>query len=188
MALNKNYTSLNVKEVTSTVLHHGYVTRSMCFAITLTHSLLSLSLPQANMSLPLPVSESPLPRHQRKISSTTEFKELTKKDAIVLLSSELDKLSLTAGNANNKTTFDSEIQGFKELYHKFIVGSGPVVWDKIEPLSDGAVRNYDSLHEPSPQSVREMLNKLVVVKLNGGLGWCPIGTRFNPCHSNPSAG
>lgn len=43
-------------------------------------------------------------------------------------------------------------------------------WDKIGPLPSGAVRNYDSLTAPDPAKVREMLNKLVVVKLNGGLG------------------
>jgi len=125
------------------------------------------------MALPsLPAVTQPThiaPRHQRKISSSTEFKELTKKDAIFQLSLELEKLGLT-GNPSEKEAFDSEISGFKDLYQKFIVGSGPVQWDKIEPLPKDAIREYSSLQEPPAENIREMLNKLVVVKLNGGLG------------------
>ena len=125
------------------------------------------------MSLPsAPISQPVVSRHQRKISSSTEFKELTKKDAIFQLSLELEKLSLTAPNTGEKEAFDSDVSGFKDLYQKFIVGSGPVQWEKIEPLPGDAVVDYSSLKEPSPETIRDMLNKLVVVKLNGGLGKC----------------
>ena len=118
-----------------------------------------------------PVAVQPVAsRHQRKISSSTEFKELTKKDAIFQLSLELEKLSLTSPNPSEKEAFDSEVSGFKDLYQKFIVGSGPVQWEKIETLPGDAVVDYSSLNDPNPENIREMLNKLVVVKLNGGLG------------------
>lgn len=110
------------------------------------------------------------PRHQRKISSSTEFKELTKKDAIFQLSLELEKLSLTSRNPTEKESFESEVSGFKDLYQKFIVGSGPIQWDKIGPLPEAAVIDYSSLKDPGQDTIREMLNQLVVVKLNGGLG------------------
>lgn len=32
------------------------------------------------------------------------------------------------------------------------------------------VRKYSELQNPEPSSIKDMLNKLVVVKLNGGLG------------------
>lgn len=118
---------------------------------------------------PAPVAAAA--RHQRKISSSTEFKELTKKDAIYQLSLELEKLSMTAGVQPEREAFESEVSGFKDLYQKFIGGSGQSVqWEKIEPLPAAAVLEYSSLQEPSPETIREMLNKLVVVKLNGGLG------------------
>ena len=126
-----------------------------------------MSLPSAPVSAP---TAGPALRHQRKISSSTEFKELTKKDAIFQLSLELEKLSLTSHNPTEKESFDSEVSGFKDLYQKFIVGSGPVQWEKIEPLPDNAVVDYSSLKDPNAENIREMLNKLVVVKLNGGLG------------------
>lgn len=48
---------------------------------------------------------------------------------------------------------------------------GPSVeWNKIEKLPTEAVKDYSSLESPTDEKIREMLNKLVVVKLNGGLG------------------
>lgn len=32
------------------------------------------------------------------------------------------------------------------------------------------IKEYRSLAEPAPNTIKDMLNKLVVVKLNGGLG------------------
>jgi len=49
--------------------------------------------------------------------------------------------------------------------------SGPSVdWDRIEKLPQDAVRDYASLQTPTADLLHQMLNKLVVVKLNGGLG------------------
>ena len=128
-----------------------------------------MSLPPASSVEKAPV----VSRHQRKISSSTEFKELTKKDAIYQLSLELEKLSLTTRNNEEKDLFDGEVSGFKDLYQKFIVGSGPIQWDKIEPLPSDGIINYSSLNEPRDR-VRDMLNQLVVIKLNGGLGMFSI--------------
>ncbi|KAH9642591.1 hypothetical protein HF086_011184 [Spodoptera exigua] len=48
---------------------------------------------------------------------------------------------------------------------------GPsVTWEKIEKLPEGAVIDYSSLTTPTTDNVHHMLDKLVVVKLNGGLG------------------
>lgn len=48
---------------------------------------------------------------------------------------------------------------------------GPSVsWEKIEKLPEGAVIDYSFLTTPTTDNVHHMLDKLVVVKLNGGLG------------------
>ena len=81
--------------------------------------------------------------------------------------------------------------GFKRLYGKFITSTGPSVrWDKIEKLPPDAVSKGQNIFYPdiklfiSPQilpyselytpdnsaAIRAMLDKLVVIKLNGGLG------------------
>lgn len=108
--------------------------------------------------------------HQRKISGTTEFKDMTKRDAQTLVAAELDKLLLTA-NPSDRDALAVEFKGFQKHFTKFVQGSGPSVsWDRIEPPPASAVRDYASLKAPSNGEIREMLNKLVVVKLNGGLG------------------
>nr|CAI5854891.1 unnamed protein product [Callosobruchus analis] len=64
-----------------------------------------------------------------------------------------------------------EFEGFQRLFRRFLDETGPSVeWDRIEKLPPDAVRDYDSLETPSKELVHQMLNKLIVVKLNGGLG------------------
>ena len=108
--------------------------------------------------------------HQRKISATTEFKDLTKRDAQSLLAAELEKLLLTAPSSE-KDKQSLEFTGFQKHFAKFIQGPAtPVSWDGIEPPPADAVRHYSSLKTPDSLKIKEMLNQLVVIKLNGGLG------------------
>merc|ERR1711892_207170 len=96
--------------------------------------------------------QSSLYGHQR--TPSMDFKELTKKDAQITLAMELD--------------FD----GFQRLFSKFINETGPsVVWDKIEKLPQNAIQPYANLpHTEDKEAIRTMLDQLVVIKLNGGLG------------------
>ena len=109
-------------------------------------------------------------RHTRKISSTTEFKELTKKDAQYQLKAEFDRLLRTC-SAEDRQYHSYDLKGFEKLYMKFMLGTGIVEWNNIEPLPDQAIINYKQLQKPEEkEAIKNMLNKLVVVKLNGGLG------------------
>lgn len=38
------------------------------------------------------------------------------------------------------------------------------------PLPEGAIKSYESLSEGNSATIKDRLNKLVVIKLNGGLG------------------
>merc|ERR1719225_2504465 len=60
----------------------------------------------------------------------------------------------------------------KKLFCKFIHESGPsVFWDKIEKLPQNAIQPYATLtHTEDKEVIRSMLDQLVVIKLNGGLG------------------
>jgi len=100
-----------------------------------------------------------------------EFKELTKKDAQISLSIELEKLSKTA-NTGEKEFMEKNFDGFQRLFSKFINETGPSVhWDKIERLPKDAIKAYADLPVTSDKAeIKEMLNQLVVIKLNGGLG------------------
>lgn len=64
------------------------------------------------------------------------------------------------------------MKSFASLFDRFLQEDGPsVAWNKIEKLPEDAVKNYNSLTTPtSSDQIKAMLNKLVVVKLNGGLG------------------
>ena len=77
-------------------------------------------------------------------SPSMEFKDLTKKDAQIGLSMELDKLMMTSP-AGQRDEVETNFDGFKKLFGKFINSSGPSVqWEKIEKLPQDAVRIYKS--------------------------------------------
>ena len=67
----------------------------------------------------------------------------------------------------------SHLNGFERIFDKFLRDrrtSNTIVWDKIQPLLQESVISYSSI-KPSPESdTRKFLDKLVVLKLNGGLG------------------
>uniref|UniRef100_A0AAZ3PZ34 UTP--glucose-1-phosphate uridylyltransferase n=1 Tax=Oncorhynchus tshawytscha TaxID=74940 RepID=A0AAZ3PZ34_ONCTS len=65
-----------------------------------------------------------------------------------------------------------DFEGFKNLFHRFLQVKGPSVkWDKIHKPPEDLIHPYDKIKAQAlPDSVAASLNKLVVVKLNGGLG------------------
>jgi len=108
--------------------------------------------------------------HQRAPSGSREFKELTKRDAQIQLQHELDKLLGTVPDARQPCV-KKDLDGFAQLFHRFLQEEGPSVdWERIEKLPENAVRDYRTLQQPSTDQIHMMLDKLVVVKLNGGLG------------------
>ena len=108
--------------------------------------------------------------HQRVPSGSREFKELTKRDAQVQLQHELEGLLATADEENKKTV-EAEFQGFQRLFERFLLDKDSTInWERIQKLPENAVLDYSALKEPSTAQLHSMLNKLVVVKLNGGLG------------------
>ncbi|XP_051158501.1 UTP--glucose-1-phosphate uridylyltransferase isoform X2 [Leptopilina boulardi] len=108
--------------------------------------------------------------HQRSPSDNQEFRERTKKDAFNHLENELDRLQATAPEPLREA-FGQEFRGFKNLFKRFLKEEGPSLeWDRIQKLPDNAIYDYCDLSEPSVAEIKELLNKLVVVKLNGGLG------------------
>jgi len=108
--------------------------------------------------------------HQRAPSGSREFKELTKRDAQIQLQHELDKLLGTVPDARQPCV-KKDLDGFAQLFHRFLQEEGPSVdWEHIEKLPENAVRDYSTLQQPSTDQIHMMLDKLVVVKLNGGLG------------------
>lgn len=108
--------------------------------------------------------------HQRVPSDYREFRERTKQDALNQIQHELQNL-LTTAPEEKIPNLKQEFSGFTDLFTRFLAESGPSVnWSKIEKLPSNAVRDYSTLTEPNHADIKKMLDKLVVIKLNGGLG------------------
>lgn len=101
----------------------------------------------------------------------TMFKELTKRDAQVRMSCEMAKLLMTVPE-NGREACHQMSEGFQRLFARFIVERGPsLLWSDIEPIPEQAVLCYSQLQLPMAEAeIKHMLDQLVVVKLNGGLG------------------
>jgi UTP--glucose-1-phosphate uridylyltransferase len=67
--------------------------------------------------------------------------------------------------------FQSELNGFYNLFEAYVDNASNFVeWDKVNPPADDLVVPYDKMADPDPATAKEVLNKVAVLKLNGGLG------------------
>lgn len=72
-----------------------------------------------------------------------------------------------------KAENEEHFKGFQKLFARYLAGNNGIVWDKIEPLPQDAVITYASLNSSQDtNAIKQMLKRLVVIKLNGGLGKC----------------
>ena len=118
----------------------------------------------ARMAIDLETDE----RHARRSSTTIEFREPTEKDA--QLEAEFEQLLGTC-SPEQRELRSGDLNGFQKLYTKFTQGHTTIDWNKIEPLPDRSLIDHRQLERPEGmENIKAMLNKLVVVKLNGGLG------------------
>ncbi|CAJ0585334.1 unnamed protein product, partial [Mesorhabditis spiculigera] len=60
--------------------------------------------------------------------------------------------------------------GFLNLFSRFLRAKTQIDWKSIQPLPEGAIKPYKQLAPVADDQVASMLSKLVVIKLNGGLG------------------
>lgn len=81
----------------------------------------------------------------------------------------MDSPTLKEGfNINNV----SGCEQFRKLFKRFLETKDRVQinWDNLKPPRENAVVHYNKLNPPETSIVCDMLNKLVIIKLNGGLG------------------
>lgn len=80
------------------------------------------------------------------------------------------------GSEEDKQNIVQEMNSFKTLFNQFLIqkkleSEGNFLnWDKIQSLSPTMIKKYNTLPEINNTNIIELLNKLVVLKLNGGLG------------------
>lgn len=129
----------------------------------------------ANVSIqPISPSGEFKKKHTRTPSQAeiSDFKALTKLDASQSLQKELNKLLLTAP-ASEIESIKSEFVGFERLFKRYLEDEkAEVKWSHIEPLNKSTIVPYSEMikNPATTERIRENLNKLIVIKLNGGLG------------------
>lgn len=97
---------------------------------------------------------------------------MAKRDAQTQMEQELQRLVATVQAPEQKPFLNNEMNRFASLFGRFLQEEGPSVdWEKIQKLPEDAVKQYKTLQAPAnDEAIRAMLDKLVVIKLNGGLG------------------
>lgn len=100
-----------------------------------------------------------------------QFQEVMRQQLETSMHAELEKLLDTATGVDKEVS-RKDFDGFKKLFHRFLQVKGPSVdWPKIHRPPEDSIQPYDKIAAlPLPDSLADSLNKLVVVKLNGGLG------------------
>ncbi|XP_053236317.1 UTP--glucose-1-phosphate uridylyltransferase isoform X1 [Podarcis raffonei] len=104
-------------------------------------------------------------------AGTSQFQEAIRQELEYSMKVELDKILGTAPQNELEHT-KKDLEGFKKLFHRFLQEKGPSVdWGKIQRPPEDSIQPYEKIKARGlPDSVASVLNKLVVVKLNGGLG------------------
>jgi len=103
-------------------------------------------------------------------ASNSDFLDSKLSDAKTSLHKELEKLIRTA-TPEKQTSWRNQFDSFENLFESYLSTDSQVQWDKIKPLPAGSVKCYSELTNVTDiERIREALGKLVVIKLNGGLG------------------
>lgn len=127
----------------------------------------------------------------QRSKSIVEFQQLMRQDAQAALRSELDRL-IDNADKEDRDYFANEFNSFANLFERFLQERGPSIeWENIKPPAEGMVstkltehktifnekikiKKYDEIAADAVPKFtgneKEFLDKLVVVKLNGGLG------------------
>lgn len=78
--------------------------------------------------------------HRRSPSDSRAFRERTKRDALLELKKDLERIESTAPD-EYKEEFHEEFAGFERLFNRFLQEEGPSLeWERIQKLPEGSVR------------------------------------------------
>ncbi|KAM9362629.1 UTP--glucose-1-phosphate uridylyltransferase-like isoform 1-T1 [Symphorus nematophorus] len=101
----------------------------------------------------------------------TEFQEKLRQQHEESMHRELEALLNTANKAEAEIS-RKDFDGFKKIFHRFLQVKGPAVdWAKINRPPEDSIQPYEKIKAKGlPGNIAASLNKLAVVKLNGGLG------------------
>ncbi|WFC98946.1 UTP--glucose-1-phosphate uridylyltransferase [Malassezia yamatoensis] len=103
-------------------------------------------------------------------ASHIDFKSATSAVASKAMRNELNELIDGIEDSTARRAFEAEMASFYHLFNRFLAEKAKgekLDWEKIQPPAPNQVTSYASLPEAHDPSI---LNKLAVLKLNGGLG------------------
>jgi len=94
---------------------------------------------------------------------------------VVEMHAALEKLAATAKDDEDRARFQRDMKTFEVMFKRYLnirktPGGEYISWDSVKTPSPEMIQDMASLPKPAPESVKELLGKLAVVKLNGGLG------------------
>lgn len=102
-------------------------------------------------------------------ASTMDFRSATTGVAAKTMRNELNNMVNGVKDASAKKSFDTEMQSFFLLFNRYLTEKAKgekLDWEKIKAPKPEQVRPYEVLPNVDPA----ILDKLAVLKLNGGLG------------------
>ncbi|OBT54598.1 UTP-glucose-1-phosphate uridylyltransferase [Pseudogymnoascus sp. 24MN13] len=111
------------------------------------------------------MSELPLTECEKQA-----FENTSTSIAASQMRNHLNKLSDTVSDEQEKKLFETEMDNFFALFRRYLndkAKGSTLDWDRIAPPAEGQVVDYNDLANSESVS---FLNKLAVLKLNGGLG------------------
>ncbi|KAI8882145.1 UTP--glucose-1-phosphate uridylyltransferase [Backusella circina FSU 941] len=109
-------------------------------------------------------------RHHPHTLSTLDFQGASSAAAAKAMKSELSNLASQIPNEEERKYFSQEMDGFYMLFTRYLdekAKGKKLDWDKIQTPSDEQIVPYASIAESTS---KDDLQKLAVLKLNGGLG------------------
>ena len=105
-----------------------------------------------------------------RMNSFQAFENTSTNIAASQMRNALNQLAETVDDPAEKKRFEAEMDNFFSLFRRYLndkAKGNTIDWAKINPPAPDQVVSYDKL--PNTDAV-EFLNKLAVIKLNGGLG------------------
>lgn len=89
------------------------------------------------------------------------------------MAEELSKLLSTIKDPEESASFEKQMKNFMKLFNKYLYDTAmgsTICWENISSPNPSQIVSYSLLHKCPEQQKKELLGKLAVVKLNGGLG------------------
>jgi len=82
----------------------------------------------------------------------------------------MSKLTQTIPNADERKKVENEADQYRVLFERFLREKREIDWSKVKNVPDNVLLPYKQLNDTSKEDARALLDQLIVVKLNGGLG------------------